>query len=305
MLLGAQPGACTAGELKASSLGDTDSYRCSCRERIRDCSFWKQIAQAMASRGYPDFDITRAGTNVFHVEGRLLRRVLAPIYRGGLFERIRDGALAVSPGWRRHFHACNARNKALIESLQEVTRASVVIDSSKNALRLKFLLKDPDLDLRVIRVLRDGRGVALTYMDGWTFADSSDPEMRGGGTGVEVDPVRRSMAVAADGWKRSNESCDALIATLPKDRWIEVRYEELCADPAATLRRLAAFLDLDPIRVILDFRAKAQHVIGNGMRMDSTSEIRLDERWRSHLNEDDLRTFDEIAGTLNRKYGYQ
>lgn len=305
MLLGAQPGACTAGELKASSLGDSDSYRCSCRERIRDCPFWQEIARAMASRGYPDFDITRAGTNVFNVEGRLLRRVLAPIYHGGLLELIRDGALAVSPGWRRHLQTCNARNQALIESLQEVTRASVVIDSSKNALRLKFLLKNPDLDLRVIRVLRDGRGVALTYMDGWTFADSSDPEMRGGGTGVEVSPIRRSMAVAANSWKRSNESCDALIATLPKDRWTEVRYEELCSDPAATLRRLSAFLDLDPKRVILDFRAKAQHVIGNGMRMDSTSEIRLDERWKSHLNEDDLKTFDEIAGSLNRKYGYR
>lgn len=84
-----------------------------------------------------------------------------------------------------------------------------------------------------------------------------------------------------------------------------MRYEELCRDPLATLKRLAGFLDLDPDQVTLDFRAKTQHVIGNGMRMDTTSEIRLDERWKEHLTEEDLRVFDEIAGPLNRKYGYR
>lgn len=112
------------------------------------------------------------------------------------------------------------------------------------------------------------------------------------------------MTDAANEWKRSNEASDALVATLPANQWTEVRYEELCADPAATLRRLAGFLDLEPKKCILDFRSRIQHVIGNGMRMDRTSEIRLDERWKSHLTPDDLRAFDEVAGELNRKYGY-
>ena len=112
------------------------------------------------------------------------------------------------------------------------------------------------------------------------------------------------MAEAANEWKRSNESSDALIATLPRSQWTEVRYEELCADPAATLKRLATFLDLDPDQTRLDFRAVTQHVIGNGMRMDATSEISLDERWKSHLSGEDLRAFDEVAGDLNRRYGY-
>lgn len=259
----------------------------------------------MASRGYPDFDITQAGTNMFQVEGKFIRRLLAPIYHGGILETVRDKALSLSSQWKTHAKDCNARNYALVDSLQEVTGARVVVDSSKNALRLKYLLQAGTIDLRVIRVIRDGRAVALTYMDGWNFADSSNPEMRGGGTGVEVSPIRRPMSVAANGWKRSNESCDALIATLPKSQWIEVRYEELCGDPLATLKRLAGFLDLDPDQVTLDFRAKTQHVIGNGMRMDTTSEIRLDERWKEHLTEEDLRVFDEIAGPLNRKYGYR
>jgi hypothetical protein len=304
MLLGAQPGACTAGELKATSLGDPDQYRCSCRERIRGCAFWQKVGTAMASRGYPEFDITRAGTSIFETESPYERRLLAPLYRGGVLETIRDLALSFSPAWRARLAECNGRNLALIEALLEVTGAKVAIDSSKVALRLKCLQRIPDLDIRVIRVIRDGRAVSLTYMDDWNFAESADPAMRGGGSGKLRPSVRETMAAAANEWKRSNESSDALTARLPASQWTSVRYEELCAAPVATLKRLATFLDLDPLQTRLDFRSVTQHVIGNGMRMDSTSAIKLDERWKEVLTDDDLRSFDEVAGDLNRKYGY-
>lgn len=304
MLLGAQPGACTVGELKATSFGDADTYRCSCRERIRDCKFWQEIDGAMGRRGIPNFDITQAGTSIFETESPYVQRLVAPLYRGMVMEKVRDLGLSLSAEWRTLLSKTKKRNLALIESLLEVTGAKVVIDSSKVALRLKYLLMIPELEIRVIRVIRDGRAVSLTYTDEWNFADSSDPELRGGGSGQRRPPPRHSISEAANEWRRSNEASDALIATLPRNQWTEVRYEELCADPAGTLKRLAAFLDLDTQQARLDFRSVTQHVIGNGMRMDSTSEIRLDERWKSHLSEQDLHDFDMVAGELNRKYGY-
>jgi hypothetical protein len=45
-------------------------------------------------------------------------------------------------------------------------------------------------------------------------------------------------------------------------------------------------------------------VIGNGMRLDSSSVIELDDRWRSVLTAADLRAFDAVAGQINRRYGY-
>jgi hypothetical protein len=85
---------------------------------------------------------------------------------------------------------------------------------------------------------------------------------------------------------------------------VEVRYEELCKDPETTLRRLTAFLGLASSQLVLDFRSRQQHIIGNGMRLDTTSAIRLDERWKTHLSGEDLETFDRVAGHLNRRYGY-
>lgn len=112
------------------------------------------------------------------------------------------------------------------------------------------------------------------------------------------------MEEAAWEWRRSQEANEAALARMPRNRWTEVRYEELCADPEATLRRLLAFLDLDPDSVRLDFRAVQQHVIGNGMRFDTTSAIKLDDRWKTALTPEQLATFDRIAGDLNRRLGY-
>ncbi len=50
MLLGAHPDACTIGELKLSSLGDIDCYRCSCGELIVQCAFWSESTSPNAAK---------------------------------------------------------------------------------------------------------------------------------------------------------------------------------------------------------------------------------------------------------------
>lgn len=304
MLLGAQSGACTVGELKAFDMGNGDFYRCSCRSLIGDCPFWHLVNAAMCRRGVENFDITSAGTSIFAAESRYVRRLLAPLYRGRVMEAVRDLGLSLSSEWRKLRATSRKRNLTLVESLLEVTGSDVVIDSSKLALRLKYLLQIPELDIRVIWVVRDGRAVSLTYTDEWNFADSSNPSDRGGGNGQRRPPPRPAMAEAAREWRRSNEASEALLSTLPRSQWKRIHYEQLCAETVSTLEELNTFLGLDGNEIRLDFRSVPQHVIGNGMRMDSTSDIRVDERWKVELGSEQLREFDRVAGDLNRKYGY-
>jgi hypothetical protein len=141
-------------------------------------------------------------------------------------------------------------------------------------------------------------------MDPAGFADAKDPNRRAGGTGGDREKERLPMAQAAYQWRRCNEEEEHVLRCLDKLRWIEIRYEDLCEDTDNTLWRLFEFLDLDPQKRIKDFRSVEQHVIGNGMRLDTTSKILVDERWRSVLTEDELRVFDSMAGKMNRRYGY-
>lgn len=304
MLLGAQPGLCTVGELKATNLGDPERYRCSCGRPIRRCPFWHRVHEAMEERGVQAFDITNAGTDIHGGATGLVRRLLQPLYRGWFLEAVRDTALALAPGWPAHLRETQRRNRALVDSLHAVTGADWVIDSSKQALRLKYLLRIPDMEVKVIRLIRDGRAVALTYTDEWNFADAADPDLRGGGTGMRPAPPRENLAQAANEWKRSNEAADCLTGGLPRSQWMEVRYEALCVDPAGTVGRVCDFLGRSAGAPRLDFKSAEHHVIGNGMRFDKSSEIGLDRRWRTHLAARDLHVFDRVAGRLNREYGY-
>ena len=304
MALGAHPEACSVGELKATSLLDSSQYRCSCKQLIRECYFWKRVRSEMERRGVPDFDITRAGTSIHEVKSSYARKLLAPLHRGPVLELLRDAALSLSPAWRKHAKTAGKRNVALMESILAITGGKTIVDSSKIALRLKYLMQLPKVDVRVIRVIRDGRSVSVTYCDDWNFADSSDPTFRGGGNGRKPDRPQRSMTEAAIQWKRSNEAADALVSRLLQSHWMQVRYEDLCADPGRILREISSFLGIDPSKVTLDFRSPEQHVIGNGMRLDSSATIALDERWKEHITQDQRDTFERIAGSLNRKYGY-
>jgi hypothetical protein len=115
---------------------------------------------------------------------------------------------------------------------------------------------------------------------------------------------RLSIEKAAREWRRSHEEAEAIVRSLDRDRWIQVHYEALCEQTAPVLASLDRFLDLDPARPRRGFRAVDHHVVGNGMRLDTSSVVTLDRRWRSVLSSRDHQAFDAVAGSLNRAYGY-
>ncbi len=303
MLLGSHPDVCTVGELKATSLGDPERYRCSCGARIRECAFWRDLAHGMAARGF-DFDVTRAATHITAGANGYHMALLRPLVRGPLLEMVRDAALALSPSWTRHLDRFHDINRALVDTLARQTGARVVVDSSKVGIRLKYLLRDPALDVRVVRLVRDGRAVSLTYTDPVNYADARDPTRRAGGEGGSRDEERLSVAKAAREWRRSNEEADAVLRRVDAARQITISYEALCRDTSATLASIWRFLGVTPRELSESWRQRPHHVIGNGMRFDTDSEVRLDDRWRTALGPDALAAFDAEAGALNRRFGY-
>lgn len=303
LLLGSHPDLCTVGELNLSAVDDPERYLCSCGERLRVCAFWQRVTEGMRERGVP-FDVMRSGTDFRKVPSPFVARLMRPLHRGPMLEAVRDTALALSPTWRAHYPAIQQRNSALVASLLAQTGAKAIVDSSKIGIRLKFLLRNPDLDVRVIRVVRDGRAVALTYMDPARYADARDPKLRGGGTGGDRERERLPMKAAAHEWRRSHEEADAIVDSLPADRWMQVQYESVCSATDRTLGSIFDFLGVESSASRANFRRAGQHVVGNGMRLDTTTEIALDDRWTSVLTAEDRQMFESVAGPLNRRFGY-
>jgi len=305
LLLNSHPEVATVGELTSGAVRNVPSYRCSCRTPIEECAFWRRVAEAVRTE-HPAFDLASFGILFERPPSRWARRLARIEHRGRLLETVRSGLLGLSPAWRRHQRGLERGSAAVARAVLRLEGARVFADSSKLAHRLLFLGRMAAFDLRVIHVVRDGRAVALTYTDHERLADAAEPDLRRGGLG-EASPWRPEsvpFARAAEEWRRAQTSAEHALRGLDPRRWIRVRYEDLCTRPTETLAGLFTFLGLDPGRAAADFRSVPHHVVGNGMRLDRTSTVRLDERWRGVLTARDLAAFEAVAGEANRRYGY-
>ena len=134
----------------------------------------------------------------------------------------------------------------------------------------------------MIYLVRDGRGVTHSYMKHY---------------GV-------SMRVAALEWQRTHRAIERLLQFLPSGSWVMIHYEDLCRKVDMTLARIFGHLGLKADSASRDYFSVEHHILGNSMRLGSSSEIRLDEKWKTGLSTTNIGTFDRLAGEMNRKHGY-
>lgn len=302
MLLGAHPDLCSVGELKAAHLGDKDSYLCSCKSLLAECEFWRGVSEKMASRGQP-FCIFDAGTDIRSNASPYVRFLLKPLVRHHFAEWIRDALLNMSPVWRKQLVKLQQRNADYVCAIAQQAGVEAVVDSSKTGIRLKYLLKNKNLDIKVVWIVRDGRGVSLAYKNPSEYADAKEPEFRGGGA-KKTQEQGRNIAAGAHEWLRCNQETEAVLATMAEDKWIKVFYEDLCGNTEVELNRIFEFIGVNPGKKRMDFKAVEHHVLGNGMRFDSSSLITLDDRWKTELTRVEINEFDQAAGDYNKSVGY-
>ena len=279
-LLNAHPKIATIGELKWGDI-DLASYRCSCGALLAECDFWREVEARMLARGLP-FDLHRPATDFRCRTRPLADRALRARIRGQIFESARSLTTAVLPSVRRTWPLVARVNRAMIEIILDLQGGKVFVDASKDPVRLMHLARTGDYDVRVLQLVRDGRAVACSAM-------------KNEGQTVEA---------AAREWLHTHQQIERLRAKLGGDRLLTVRYEDLCADPQATILRAYDFLGV-PALVPVNSRSRAeQHIIGNRMRLRPMLEVRADEKWRLMLSRQDIAEFDRIAGRQNQSYAY-
>jgi hypothetical protein len=284
-LLAAHPEIATVGELgiaeQAKRQTSPEAYLCSCHAPVRDCEFWQRVRLGMKERGH-DFDVWDSDLDFRAHGGGIADVILRAVQRGPILETARRVGIRVVPRARRELGRVLSRIESLAETVNEIQGSRVFLDSSKRPERAMLMRRIPSFDMRVIHLVRDGRAVSCSTMKNQS-----------------VGPER-----AAASWVADNRASEQARRYFPRDRWMTLRYEDLCADPDRTLDRIYGFLGL-PARPVHDFRALEQHIIGNRMRLSSTAEIRADERWKTTLTPDQLALIERRVGSLNRRYGYE
>lgn len=284
-LLGSHPQIATIGELgiaeHAKRQTTPEQYLCSCQAPVRECGFWRRVHREMGERGHV-FDVWDSDLDFRARGGGLSDVILRAVQRGPVLEMARSAGVRVVPGARRELARILSRIEALAETVTGIKGSRIFLDSSKRPERAVFMRRIRSFDLRVIHLVRDGRAVS------WS-------NMKNLGLGPEA---------GAASWLADNRASEQARRSFPADRWMTLRYEDLCADPPGALSRIYSFAGLPPGDGVPDFRGVEHHVIGNRMRLSSTSEIRIDERWRTALTPDQRATVERLVAPLNRRYGY-
>jgi hypothetical protein len=141
-----------------------------------------------------------------------------------------------------------------------------------------------------LHIIRDGRDVALSLLD------------------VSWGPNR--VDDCARNWKKSISTGRRAGQIIGNDRYCEVRYEDIVANPTEELHWLCNFIELDFDSQMLDYPSRATEIISpdpysqyhKGIYCPPTAGLR---RWHVEMNQQDCETFEEIAGDALKEFGYQ
>lgn len=142
---------------------------------------------------------------------------------------------------------------------------------------------------KFVHVVRDPRAVARSF---------------------QRSPVHRSNPLyAARRWRRDVEAGRDFAERLP-DRAMEVRYEDLVAEPEATLRGISDFLNIAFDPAMLDYVDDARGDYGKyheqiHEKLASKPDPSRIELWRDTLTPRQLRVVESAVGAAMRRYGYE
>jgi hypothetical protein len=278
ILLGSDEEVLGAGELAnlATRVWPRDEY-CACGARVGNCAFWRAAVEQWNGRAQGDA-VAAYSALQHRVEGRWLRGRRSP-HEVAEYHRLTAG---------------------LFSTLAAVSGKRVIVDSSKLPARGLALAEIPEIDLRVIHLIRDGRGVAWSLLK---------PRPKHEAAGLERPLPARTVTRTAVRWALANLLAERLCAKLGSERAVRVRYEDLVATPQPILHAIGAVVgvDLEPLaRAVVSGRPlRPQHqVAGNRLRMASQLSLRPDQEWTALMPARKKWSFQLMCGHLLRRYGY-
>ena len=281
-LLGELPGVVALGEVVHLWQRDIlDDERCGCGARFSACTFWQRVGER-AFGGWGNVDVARI---------HALRDAV---------ERTRHIPRLAATGASADVREYATYYAKVYAAAAEVAGAEVVVDSSKHSALAHVLRFADNVDLRVVHVVRDARGVAYS----WTKTVAR-PETDGAEEMTRYSPARSALL-----WNAHNAAFGLLARRGVRVR--RIQYEEFLADPRTALIRLADFAGLTLTTDALAF-LRPEHAdlkvghsaAGNPMRFTvGRLPLRRDDDWVRALPSGQRRLVGTVCAPMLRAYGY-
>jgi hypothetical protein len=291
-MLGQLPGLVAVGETgRVWDKGLIENVECGCSAPFRSCEFWTRVGES-AFGGWDAVDAQEATRlrDALTLKGRMPHPFALPLIR-------RPGLWSSYDQQRRRYEELMGR---LLRGIHDVTDGAIIVDSMKQPAHVYMLSGMPAIDLKVVHLVRDSRGVA--------YSKTRWVERQGAVEGAYR--VRRRPPKSGEKWMWMNLSFDVLAGLgVPTET---VRYETFVRTPVPELERVARLVGVDLDDAALTFihdgvvdLEPAHLAAGSRGRLQSgPTPLRADDEWRTKLPLAHRRMVSAMTWPLLRRYGY-
>ena len=298
------------GWISRESLRGIDPKRlqvpmCTCGKRLdvlyvdtqdEACPFWSRVRHEWVERTDPEsVESYPKLQNDFEPQRRWPRL---------LYEKYRQSA---------SFRSYARWTRAFFESIRTVSGKPVIVDCSKISVRAFALGMTPGIDLYVVHLVRDGRGVVASKIE--SFREDRRAGVRYGHKDHPMwkAVVRRRVIhlVSLLSWIVGNLLSEWVCTQLGPKKTMRLRYEDFVADPKGALERIGSLIELD-LTEVADAASSGKpmqaghNVGGNKTKKSGIITLRPDaQEWRTTLSPTEQRLSWVLMGWLMRRYGYK
>jgi hypothetical protein len=153
-------------------------------------------------------------------------------------------------------------------------------------------------DARFIHVVRDGRAVVASDLRVPWWRGWAGPEHMGCGPLSEADLAEweasgRSFPVLAGlSWRIEMDAAVAARELVPTDQWLDVRFEDVLADPPSCFKSMLAFMGLE------------DHPLFDAALARTRFRTDRKDAFRTELNPADIAALDALLAEHLRRWGY-
>lgn len=311
LLLNNHPNIHSLGEADIADLiiqGKGENYRCTCGAHMKACSFWSELGKQAKEA----FQREAQSKRFFQKENSEAELKLEEL----LCKHKNMGVAR----WKRKRHARYHQKLLYLAALhlplqnfrsfmklfahryqqagenawfwfrltQKISGCKTLVDSSKSLLRFRILQAFEPQKLKLIHLVRDVHGFLAS-------------QRRLG---------QSSASTVIKRWLRVNQQIDRLAHKLAQregTKILRVGYDQLCAEPAQSLKKIFEFAQKQPLskaedpenntKLLLLNKQLSHAPSGNPMRFRyHEQKIQADKRWQEELSKSDLAIIESTPG---------
>jgi len=264
---------------------------CTCGQPVKSCSVWNNVVNILSNNLAIDMHANPYALNLGYIYGMTCdKKHQTPVYK--FIRKVKSGLrygelrykMSFLKIFLKTFYERPKNRFFLYDVVNSVLGTDLVVDSSKIYLEAIGLYKMMPEKVRIILLVRDGRAVFYS--------------------GLKRNYSKKKALFA---WKNFYSRILPLLRQhVSPEHVLLIKYEDLTSNPRNELLKICNFAGLEFEERMLDFKSKIHHLAaGSDMRFNDSSIIKTDLKWKQKLPQDDYIYFEKMAGSLNRKFGYE